>query len=357
MFSRYGRPCSPLALSLALNRGERAMALKTLSFARLKQIDKRQHEVRWGAAYQPAIEATPQEAPSLSRASTLVPQKLGGRDMHLLSPPERAFALLALHHPYVIDIHEQKMLSVEPRLHPLTGFPGMAATNLPPIKGLIDVADRLGYGHLLPLVREEPAADPQNPRTFVFPYVGDLLLYIWPPGEQPYCINWNIKDRVQAFKRPGPLNSKRQLLAEEVSELPRNEMERVYYADADVRTEHLALEQLDPHVVANLTQLFLHHQTPLALSDAQRAELRDRFNAALAAGISPLEVIQLCIARGRFTVQQCRTYLQQAIWQRELCCDLFKPVLIDRPLRPETASVLDVYGHWFGRAPCTAAAN
>jgi hypothetical protein len=333
------------------------MALKAPSFARLKLIHKRQHEVRWGAAYQPAIEATSAEAPSLSRASILAPQKLGEREMHVLSPPERAFALLALHHPHVVDIHEQKMLSVEPRLHPLTGFPGMAAANLPPIKGLIDVADRLGYVHLLPLVREEPAADPQNPRTFVFPYVGDLLPFIWPPGEQPYCINWNIKDQVQAFKRPGPLNSKRRLLADEISELPRNEMERVYYADADVRTEHLALEQIDPHVVANLTRIFLHEKTPLALSDAQRVELRDRFSAALAAGISPLEVIQLCIARGRFTVDECRTYLWQTIWRRELRCDLFKPVLINRPLRPETVDILDVYGHWFRRVPCTAAAN
>lgn len=325
------------------------MALKALSFARLKQIHKRQNEVRWGAAYQPSIEATPKEAPSLSRASMLVPQKLGERDMHLLSPAERAFALLALYHPHVIDIHEQKMLSVDPRLHPLTGFPGMEVAGLPPIKGLIDVADRLGYGHLLPLVKESPAADPQNPRDFVFPYIGDLLLYIWPPGDQPYCMNWNIKDQAQSFKRPGPLNSKKQLASNEVSELPRNEMERVYYADADIRTEHLALEQFDPHVVANLTQLFLHHKTPLDLSDAQRTELRDRFSAALATGVSPFEVIQLCVARGRYNVHQCRTYLWQAIWRRELLCDLFKPVLIDRPLRPQSADLLEVYGHWFRR--------
>jgi hypothetical protein len=327
-----------------------AMALKALTFARLKQIYKRQDEVRWGAAYQASIEATPKEAPSLSRASILVPQKLGERDMHVLSPPERALALLALYHPLVADIHEQKMLSVESRLHPLTGFPGMEVADLPPIKGMIDVAERLGYGHLLPLVKEDPATDPLNPRMFVFPYVGDLLLYIWPPGEHPYCVNWNIKDQVQAFKRPGPLNSKRQLASAEMSELPRYEMERGYYADANVRTEHLALEQLDPNVVANLTQLFLHHKTPLDLDSAQRAELKGRFGAALATGVSPLEVIQLCIARGRFTVDQCRTYLWQAIWQRELRCDLFKPVLINRPLRPETIDVLEVYGHWFGRA-------
>lgn len=325
------------------------MGMRSLNFSRLKQIYRRQNPARWGADYQASIEATPKEAPSLSRASILTPQKLGGRDMHLLSPAERAFALLALYHPHVVDIQEQRMLSVDSCLHPLTGLLDAEAADLPPIKGLIDVAERLGYGHLLPLVREEPAADPQNPRIFVFPYVGDLLLYIWPRGESPYCVNWNIKDRVQAFKRAGRLTSKRQLLEDSSSELPRNEMERAYYADVGIRTEHLALEQLDPHIVANLTQLFLHHKTPLDLDDTQRDELRNRFCTALDTGISPLEVIQLCVARGRFTVHQCRTYLWQAIWQRELSCDLFKPVLIDRPLRPQTADVLDVYSSWFRR--------
>lgn len=331
--------------------------MKAPSFARLKLIYKRQQEMQWGPAYQASIEATPQEAPSRSRASTLTPQKLGGRDMHLLSPPERAFALLALFHPQVVEIHEQKMLSAETRQHPLTGLPGMGVCDLRPIKGMIDVADRLGYGHLLPLVKETSPADPINPRMFVFPYVGDLLVYLWPPGEQPYCVNWNVKDEVQAFKRPGPLHSRRPLPIEERSDLPRNEMERVYYADAGVRTDQVALEQLDSHVVANLTHLFLHHKTQLDLNPAQQSELLDRFAAALATGVSPMEVIQLCLARGRFSVLQCRTFLLQAIWQRKLRCDLFKPILIDRPLRPETVDVFNVYSQWFRRDLCIAAIN
>lgn len=325
------------------------MALKAPSFARLKEIIRRQHEVRWGTEYQAAIRATPKEAPSLSRASILVPRKLGGRDMHLLSPGERAFALLALYNPDVVDIHEQKMLSPESRAHPLAGFPGVLAAELPCLKGIIDVAERLGYGSLLPLVKEEPPFDPENPRLFVFPFIGDLLLYLMPSGETPYCVNWNIKDKIQAFNRPGALNSKRRLVAEEIPELPRNEMERVYYADASVRTEHLAREQLDAHVVANLTQFFLHHDAILDLTNARRSELRDRFTAALETGVAPLEVIQLCVARGRFTVHECRTYLWQALWRREIRCDLFKPVLIDRPLRQETVDVLDAYRDWFRR--------
>lgn len=327
----------------------RTTGFKKWSFAHLKLVIRRQSPKRWGADYQAAIEATPREAPSVSHASILRPAKLGFRDMHLLSPAERAFALLALYHPDVVDVHEQKMLSPEPRPHPLDGFPG-APRDLPPVSGLIDVADRLGYAKLLQLVKEDPPEDPAHPRRYVFPLIGDLLLYLAPPGAHPYCINWNIKKQAKAFHRPGLPNSKRHLMAQEVNELPRHEIERVYYADAGIRTEHLALEYLDSHVVANLTQLFLHHSRDLGLTPSQELELQGRFATALATDIAPLEVIRQSVAHGRCTLDQCRGFLYQAIWQRELRCNLFRPLLIDRPLHRETTDVLDTYSSWFRRA-------
>lgn len=325
------------------------MALNRPTFARLKEVMRRQKDMKWGADYLPAIQATPKEAPSASRASILTAFKLGSREMHLLSPAERAFAILALHHPHIADIHEQTVLSPDPYPHPLFGFLDMMGAKLPPFKGMIDVADRLGYTSLLPIVWEDSSADSESPRAFVFPYIGDLLLFLLPPGETPYCVNWNIKSKLEAFKRSGAPNSKRHRIADEVAELPRNEMERTYYADAGIRTEHLALEQLDVHVVANLTQLFTHHATPLDLSLEQRGELLGRFQAAMETGVPPFEVIQLSAARGRFTVHQARTFLWQAIWGRELRCDLFRPLLLDRPLHPERDDALNVYGGWFRR--------
>jgi hypothetical protein len=325
------------------------MALNRPTFARLQEIMRRQKEMRWGADYLPAIQATPKEAPSGSRASILTALKLGGREMHLLSSAERAFALLSLYHPNVVDIHEQAMLSPDPCPHPLSGFPEMEVSDLLPFKGVIDIADRLGYTNLLPIVWEDRQADPESPRAFVFPYIGDLLLFLAPPGEKPYCVNWNIKSTLDAFKLPGAPNSKRYRTADAVADLPRNEMERAYYADVGIRTEHLAADLLGPHVVANLTQLFTHHATPLDLSLEQEEELLGRFQVALETGVPPFEVIQLGAVRGRFTVHQARTFLWQTIWRRELRCDLFSPLLIDRPLRSEHEDVLDVYGDWFRR--------
>lgn len=176
---------------------------KGVNADRLKTIIKRQSVSRFGAEYIPSILATPQEAPSISRASILNSLKLG-REVHVLSGPERDAGILALHHPNLIEIHEQKMLSTTPRQHPLVGLPGVFGIDLPPIRGVIDVAERLGCLHLLPRVKIENTDDSGDPKIVVFPYVGDLLLFMRNVDGTHYCVNWSIKDTVAAFKRPGP---------------------------------------------------------------------------------------------------------------------------------------------------------
>lgn len=71
--------------------------------ARVRRILQRQSKPAWGKAYVPSIRATPAEAPRCSRPTILRPAKLGLRDMHLLSNPEAAAAILALYHPSVWD--------------------------------------------------------------------------------------------------------------------------------------------------------------------------------------------------------------------------------------------------------------
>lgn len=321
---------------------------KGINVSRLKTILTRQDLPSWGPDYLPSTMATPQEAPSISRAFILTPAKLNGRETHLLSTPERNACLLGLYHPQVIGLQEQRMLSTDSQQHPLWTFPGIDRTDLPPLKGLIDVAERLGHLSILPRLKVA-SHDPIIPsRTVIFPYIGDLLWAVQPSKGNVYCVNWSIKDSFQDFKRSiSSPNGKFASPKQTQSVLARHEIERTYYLDGDIRTIQVANEEIDHHVSANLRQLFLHHRQPLNLTLEQREEILQKFHTAFECGIPAAEVIMQFAERRRYSVYQCRSLFYQAIWNRELRVDLFQPILINLPLKHESRDVIDVYADWF----------
>lgn len=317
---------------------------KGINASRLKTMYERQASPSWDGDYVPAILATPQEAPSISRAFILTPEKLQTREVHLLSTPERNAALLGLYHPDVIGLQEQRMLSPEPSPHPLWTFPGMNRAGLPAIKGLIDVADRLGYLNLLKRITVENENEPSGHSSLIFPWIGDLLWAIRTASGAVFNINWTVKSSYAGFKHSFPRAKKTSDMARV---LARHETEKAYYEDAGIKTVQIADEAIDSHVAANLRQLFLHHRYQLGMTVEQRAEILHKFQCALDAGVPPVEVILQFSGRGRFTVHQCRALFYQAIWNRELRIDLFHPILINLPQRPEERDVLDVWADWF----------
>jgi len=303
----------------------------------------------WDSTYTPSILATPQEAPSKSRAFILEPQKLA-REVHVLSTPERNAALLGLYHPDVVGLQEQRMLSPETIAHPLWNMPNVDRINLQPIRGLVEVAEEMGYLHLLPRVKVRMPGN--EVITTVFPWIGDLLWAIKDKSGRVYCINWSVKSDYQDFKRPPFRKPKQPADNNENSKLlERHEIEQQYYKGAGIRTLFISDDKIDQHVVANLRQIFLHHSRPVNLTDHQKNEILNRFKIAFDTGVPPSHVITSFVERKKYTEHECRDLFYQAIWARKLRVDLFKPVLIDLPMKPESRDVLDIYEDWFKELP------
>ena len=234
------------------------------------------------------------------------------------------------------------------RAHPLHNFPGAIASELLPLKGMIDVAERLGYVHILPRVWAPDLDCDGGRRDLVFPYIGDLLWAIRRDKGSYYCVNCSVKDSEIAFKRP--LQTKRSTQASDqlpTSLLVRHELECAYYADAEIRTILLAADNIDEHVRANLRHLFLHHGRTVELPDDEQEEILARFHHCLETGAPPSELIVRLTGAGKYSVEDCKNVLFQGIWFRKLRVDLFRPILIDRPLKPETQDVLIRYADWF----------
>jgi hypothetical protein len=326
-----------------------------LSLERLKAIRKRQEDPDWGSGYEPSIRAVRGEAPSSSYAVRLRARKVPGREIHLLSTGETATALLGLYHPDVVGLQEQRALMPDDRPHPLHNFPGAIAGGLPKLGGMVHVATQLGYLNTLPRLWVPNPDVPAERMAIIYPYIGDLLWAIRKSKNQFYCINWSIKDDVSVFKRPVEqlAESRSQGNSARVSELlERHELECAYYEGAGIRTVLLGANEIDVHVVDNLRHLFLHHRNETGISPLEQTDMLERFRRCIEAETPPSRLIAHLCGSGRYSPEACRDVLFQGIWSRTLRVDLFRPILIDRPLRPEEKDVLAVYADWFREQSC-----
>lgn len=321
-----------------------------ISERRFNLILKRQAQMRWLAEYQPAMRATRDEAPKISRPSTLYWSKLG-RDMHFMSLAERHVCLLALYHPRVFDIHEQHMLSMFEAPHPLSHHPNAWELSLSPVKGTVSIAEELGILSKHPVVL---LADPNNPGEQIrhaFPYLGDLLLFL-KDDQGPYCVNWSVKpSKTDFYVRPTRRLSKAATKLTDGSPNldTRHLLEERYFADAQIPSHFVAANELPLHLIHNLNALCTHSQRTLTLPHEAQEELIYQLQKIVGTTTTVLSMIPAWTARFKCERDQLLSMLYKAIWNRRVLVDLYKPVLVDKPLKKQRTDPLLDYVHLFGR--------
>lgn len=306
-------------------------------------IMSRQGRFQWGDRYTPSTLAVRGEAPKRSRATRLNSRKLG-RTLHALSTPERVFTQLALYHPNLLDIHEQKMLWPYGAPHPLHGHPLTKGTFPPPIRGTTEIAKEIGFKH-----HEITVTMPDGVRRRMpFPYQGDLLLYLLGADGKPYAVNWSIKDRDAAFteRRLSSAKTPYQQRKDRDYAEQRAELERAYYDSAGIRTLQLSLETIGTTIHANLEMLFPMH----GLSLSHPVSLLEDFSVDLEKAVQsgfPVAYVALDYGKRWGSPDQFIARIYQDIWDRRLAVDFSKPILIDHPLETDGDDLLEVYSSLF----------
>ena len=306
-------------------------------------IVSRQSRFRWGDVYVPSTMAVPSEAPKGSRISRLNSRKLG-RTLHALSTPERVFTQLALYHPDLLDIHEQKMLSPVTTGHPLRGHPFTKGTFPKPLRGTLEIAAEIGFKHYE--IAIDNAAG--NRQKVPFPYQGDLLLYMEGRDGAPYAVNWSVKDKKEAFterRRDSVKTPVQQRKDREHAQL-RARLEEEYYASAGIRTAQVSLDMIEPVVIANLDLLFSMHDLPATHSEELFRDFSYDVQQAVRTGC-PVAQVMVEYGKRWGNREQFIARFYQNVWNRKLAVNLFEPLLIDHPLNSECQDLLSVYGMLF----------
>jgi len=323
------------------------MAQFKITESRLRTIKKRQWIDRWGSSYIAAIWAVPQEAPGISTPSILRPLKLGQREFHTLSAAETFIALLCLHHPLVWEIHEQRIMYPMPRAHFLYGHPRASGLSFAPFLGTIEIADQLGMTH--PKVRLRTGSKPVDWPIAPFPYFSDLVLFL-EDSDGPFALNVPVKNKFADFRRKGP--KKKPALradADDPSTIARQKLEECYYSSARVRTQPIARSDLPNDLCWNLRELFLDDAYPVKATGAQREDIVETLRNAIGMDLPANLVARKIAVQSKVEAREVTAILRQSIWRRELRVDLFRTILMDKPLHPEVLDVFVHFADWFRR--------
>jgi hypothetical protein len=319
-----------------------------LTESRLNEILRRQDPPEFGLAYEAAIKATREEAPSNCRPAYVWSEKLG-RDVSTLSKPEREVLSIVLYCSMFFELHEQRMLPIVPSAHPLHGHPLAQGLDLPQSRGTFLIARDLHHLRFHPIVTLAPRDGVdrgQEPGCFV----GDFLLFI-KDRLGPFCINLNVKSTRSEFSVPQVgVTVKTDMERASAREVARHELERRVYEEIGIPTIEVAADELPQLLVANLRQLLLWQKRKHDLSADQLATVVDAFNEGLQSELPALEVMRATELTHTISAYEQKIVLYQAIFNRRLRVDLFEShFFIDRPMKPETQDPLVVFGHWFRR--------
>ncbi|WP_287881867.1 hypothetical protein [Aquitalea sp.] len=321
-----------------------------LSLARLKEVLRRQDPPQWGRNYDPAIRATREEAPARSRCAQVWSEQLG-RYCHVLSSVEEKALILALFHPGLFELQEQRILATESRLHPLSGHPLAVGMELAPLRGTINVCDRLDMiGRHLWIQVDHPDGSGRIPVPV--PFIGDFLLFLMDQYG-PYCVNWTIKSSMDEFQRR-LLGTKpaRNPQAEINAVRSRHAIEERYYADAWIPTVRIVDRDLPESLIQNLRNLLLVQHRAAEMDAGLYAEICERLQSSIQTGQKPLDVLLSVMHRHDLSLDLAKASFARALWRRDVCAELMDEVIfIDRALKPQRRDPLQVFSAWFARQP------
>lgn len=308
------------------------------------RYERRQGRMHIFREYEPAIQAVRGEAPSISRCSRIVAPRLGRR-VHALSRTEAEAMLFALYCPELVDMQEQRCLPLDSSRHPVSPYSTDPA-QLALLPGSVPTADQLGLIRFHPRFVDGPA----DARYHVpLQIVGDILLILCDKAGI-YAMNWNVKRDENGFhERLGAKPLRRGSRRNEEKAKALFEIERTCYAKAGIPTRGVVSGSFDKNLIINLSHYHASYFQRTELSeDVQRAMI-EAFRGILNSGCTPFDLsLRLC-REFRCALGDCLTVFRQAIWNRRLLVDLFRPVVSTAPIHAETISPFERYAKFFAR--------
>ena len=309
---------------------------------RLKSILDRQDEPKFGQHYVPSILATREELPRLSFGSQIYCQKLN-RVVHALSRAERDIAILAMSHPKIFDFHEQKMLAMFPRQHPLVGHEKALERSYPMMRGTLNITKELGLIKNHPIIYEKGARLP-------FPWIGDFLLFL-EDENGPYCVNWTIKANEESFEHSDlevPIGKTPNLKIISKYWL-RQTVEELLYEEVGIPTRRITPAIFGAHVLNNLRQLWLSQKIENKLNQADEEIIIGCLLEAIQKEVPLNELVLHLEIKLHINHENIKAVIFNTIRSGLVKIDFNKPLVFNSPLVTSKDCIWNTYSELFKR--------
>jgi hypothetical protein len=264
--------------------------------------------------------------------------------MHLMSLPEQAIALLVLYSRAAFEMQEQRMLPMLPHAHPMYEVLVAKGHDVPVTSGTLRISDELGC------LDQHALAYDQEGCGHPYPYLGDLLVFCMDDSG-PFCVDISIKKTRKDFvqKHGAVFQVGKRFEAGKVKEINRHMIQQVMNDELGIRMVYAAADELDKKLVYNLTHLYKWHARPTQITEEDREHLVAIFRQCLNDRVAPQQIFAGILEEVDCSQHDFNAVFFQAIWNREITPDLFDCIQINRPMRPEKVSPIDVYAEWFTR--------
>lgn len=310
--------------------------------ARLEEIKRRQDPPQWGTGYVPGQLATREEAPDYSRASKIQSYWLG-RTAHAVSEPELYSYVLASWLGVFFELHEGRMMHPEPAPGFLANCPGLSQQYVGRHQGTINAAQRLGLLHFHPTLRTRKG-------VIAYPMLADQL-YFARDEEGVYAVNWCIKNEPEDFEKAFSVRGPTEKKKSDEEHQARLLIEAEVFRDAGIRTIHVALRDIPEHLRHNLRALYPFQFRSDSLCNNLREDFISTVGERLPKQVPVIETIATMMRRNGGTQYDYQVAFYQAVWRKEIRCDLLRPLTIDMPLRSADKDLVRHFVHWYTRRP------
>jgi hypothetical protein len=164
-----------------------------------------------------------------------------------------------------------------------------------------------------------------------------------------YAVNWCIKDHVTDFVNAFKMRGNKERAKSNEAHQARLLIEFEVFRDAGIKTVQVSSDDIPFHLRHNLRLIYPWCERSHGLLESMSRDFIETLIERIPKNVPVIETMKKFSINHGGTLYDYSTCFYQAVWQRQIRCDLLRPLAIDMPLKPTTKKIEESFSTWCSR--------